>query len=163
MLRRLLPVVLSAAVLLACSPVVDEVEPNHDLAHASRLPANGRARGTISGPDEVDWYKISIDRDSGVLSLHVGGIRDIDFVLSFRDKDGRELMRVDETGVGGDEVAYGVQLLRFQVRRVQTQMDLLRESFWRVFQRHDFLRENFRAFITRIDFAHDQNGFVRLQ
>ena len=105
MLRRLLPVVLSAAVLSACSPVVQESEPNDDMAHASRLPANGRAQGTISRPDDVDWYKVAIERDSGVLSLHVGGIRDIDFVLSFRDKTGAELKRIDETGVGGDEVA----------------------------------------------------------
>ncbi len=111
MLWRILPILLGAAWFWACSPTVDEAEPNDDLAHASRLPANGRARGTIGRPDDVDWYKIAIGRDSGVLSLHVGGIRDVDFVLSFRGKDGRELKRIDETGVGGDELALdlGVQ------------------------------------------------------
>ncbi len=112
MIRRFLPIALSAAVLAACSPVVQETEPNEDMAHASRLPANGRAQGTLSRPDDVDWYKVAIARDSGVLSLHVGGIRDIDFVLSFRDHDGRELMRVDETGVGGDEVATDLGVIR---------------------------------------------------
>jgi hypothetical protein len=112
MIRRLLLVAFSAAGLAACGQVVDETEPNDDMAHASRLPANGRARGTISGPDDVDWYKVHIDRDSGVLGLHVSGIRDVDFVLSFRDKDGRELMRVDETGAGGDEVATDLGVTR---------------------------------------------------
>ena len=105
MLRRVLPVAFLAAILSACSPVVQETEPNDDMAHASRLPANGRAQGTLSRPDDVDWCKVSIERDSGVLSLHVGGIRDVDFVLSFRDKTGAELKRIDETGVGVDEVA----------------------------------------------------------
>ncbi|MCX5797464.1 MAG: hypothetical protein NTY77_18385 [Elusimicrobia bacterium] len=105
MSRRFLPLVLFAAALAACGPVVQEAEPDDDSAHASRLPANGRAQGTISRPDDVDWYKVAVDRDSGVLSLHVGGIRDVDFVLSFRDKTGAELKRIDETGVGGDEVA----------------------------------------------------------
>ncbi|MDD5628436.1 MAG: hypothetical protein PHU21_05195, partial [Elusimicrobia bacterium] len=103
--RRLLPIVLAAAALAACAPVVQESEPNDDMAHASRLPPNGRARGSIARPDDVDWYKVSVERDSGVLGLHVGGIRDVDFVLSFRDRTGVELKRIDETGVGGDEVA----------------------------------------------------------
>ena len=112
MLRRFLPFALFAASLAACSPVVQEAEPNDDMTHASRLPAHGRARGAISKPDDVDWYKVSVDRDSGVLSLHVGGIRDVDFVLSFRDQSGTELKRIDETGVGGDEVATDLGVAR---------------------------------------------------
>ncbi|MBI5240893.1 MAG: hypothetical protein HY926_10510 [Elusimicrobia bacterium] len=104
MIRRLLPLAALAA-LAACSPTVSESEPNEDFAHANRLPANGRARGTIAKPDDVDWYKVSVDRDSGVLGLHVGGIRGVDFVLSLRGKDGTELKRIDETGTGGDETA----------------------------------------------------------
>ena len=112
MIRRILPLILGAAALTACSPVVQEVEPNDDMAHASRLPANGRAQGTISRPDDVDWYKVAIERDNGVLSLHLNGIRDVDFVLSFRDKDGRELKRIDETGTGGDEIVLDLGVTR---------------------------------------------------
>ena len=112
MIRRFLLIACSAAILSACSPVVPEGEPNDDMAHAGRLPAHGRARGAIAKPDDVDWYKVASERDSGVLSLHVGGIRDVDFVLSFRDKTGTELKRIDETGTGGDEVATDLGVTR---------------------------------------------------
>ena len=111
-MNRCLALLALAAALSACSPTAAEREPNDDLAHASPLPANGRARGTLSSPADVDWYKVKVDRDAGVLSVHVGGIRDVDFVLSFRDKDGRELKRVDETGVGGDETALDLGVTR---------------------------------------------------
>ena len=111
MIRKLLPLA-ALAVLAACSPAVSESEPNADFAHASRLPPNGKARGTIAQPDGVDWYKVSVDRDSGVLGLHIGGIRDVDFVLSFRDKAGTELKRIDETGTGGDETATDLGVAR---------------------------------------------------
>ena len=48
------------------------------------------------------------DAKDGVLSAKVEGIRDIDFVLSAFDKDRRELVRVDETTVGGDEQLLGL-------------------------------------------------------
>jgi hypothetical protein len=109
---RVLPVLAVLAALSACGQAVSESEPNEDFARASRLPARGRARGTVAGPGDVDWYKVAVDRDSGVLGLHVGGIRGVDFVLSLRDKDGTELKRIDETGTGGDETATDLGVAR---------------------------------------------------
>jgi hypothetical protein len=68
--------------------------------------------GTISSANDADWYKISIPRDSGILNLHVTGIRSVDFVLSFLDKDLKELKRIDEAGVGGDEEALDLGVTR---------------------------------------------------
>ena len=58
----------------------------------------------------------------GVLSAKLGGIRDVDFVLSAFDKDRRELVRVDETTVGGDEqlLDLGVSPGRLLPRRLET-------------------------------------------
>ncbi len=51
---------------------------------------------------ELHWWKLTVATE-GVLSAKLGGIRDIDFTLSAYDKDRRELVRIDETTVGGDE------------------------------------------------------------
>jgi hypothetical protein len=67
------------------------------------MKAGGKAVGTISAPGDEDWYRLDVKRD-GILSAKIGGIRDVDFVLSFYDKDRRLLKKVDETSVGGDEV-----------------------------------------------------------
>lgn len=112
MTRRILPFVLGAALFAACSPTVQEHEPNNDFAHANPLPPNGRVEGAISSPDDVDWYQVTIGRESGVLNLHVGGIREVDFVISFRNRDRLELKRIDETGVGGDEQALDLGVTR---------------------------------------------------
>ncbi|MDE2143186.1 MAG: hypothetical protein KGJ84_12325, partial [Elusimicrobia bacterium] len=69
---------------------------------ATPLKAGRTAIGTIANPKDVDWYRLDIV-SGGVLSVKLGGIRDVDFVLSAYDNDRRELIRVDETTVGGDE------------------------------------------------------------
>ena len=112
MTRNFPALFLCACFLWACGPAGDDSKPNHDYLHAAPLKPNGKARRAFSSPDAEDWYKIEITRDSGILDLHIGGIRDIDFVLSFRDQDRQELKRVDETGLGGDE-----DLLDLGVRR----------------------------------------------
>ena len=87
--------------LCACGPA-KEAEPNDSYQQATPLKAGAKAEGTISNPKDQDWYRIDVAGD-GVLSAKIGGIKDVDFVLAFFDKDRRELKRVDETTVGGDE------------------------------------------------------------
>src|SRR5438046_1013740 len=87
--------------LCACGPA-KEVEPNDGYQQATPLKAGRTAHGTIANAKDQDWYRIDAAAD-GVLTAKIGGIRDVDFQLSFFDKDRRELKRVDETTVGGDE------------------------------------------------------------
>jgi len=87
--------------LAACGPT-REIEPNDSYQQATPLKAGRTAVGTISNPKDQDFYRLDIAADA-VLSAKIGGIRDVDFVLSLLDKDRRELKRVDETTVGGDE------------------------------------------------------------
>lgn len=102
---------LAAALLAGCAQgVTEEKEPNDHFTQANPLGAG--VRGTIGTPGDVDVYKLSISRDDTVLSLHVGGIRDVDFVLSVQDKERQELKRYDETGLGGDEQALDLGLQR---------------------------------------------------
>lgn len=99
-MRKLLFFPVAAALLCSCGPQ-KEREPDHDYGTATPIHA-GQVQGHVENPSDIDFYRLDIAQEA-VLSAHVGGIRDVDFVLSVRDKDQRELMRVDETGVGGDE------------------------------------------------------------
>lgn len=87
--------------LAACGPS-KEAEPNDSYQQATMLKPGGTAKGSIGNPTDQDWYRLDSMAD-GVLSAKLGGIKDVDFVISFFDKDRRELKRVDETTVGGDE------------------------------------------------------------
>jgi len=100
---------LGAAVFSACGPS-KEAEPNDSYQQASALKAGGKATGTIGNPKDQDWYRIDAEA-AGTLSVKIGGIKDVDFALSFFDKDRRELKRVDETTVGGDEQLLDLGLL----------------------------------------------------
>lgn len=95
--------VLLGLTLLAgsCGPA-KEAEPNDSYQQATALKAGGKATGTIANPKDQDWYRLDF-AGAGTLTASIGGIKDVDFVLSFYDKDRRELKRVDETTVGGDE------------------------------------------------------------
>ncbi|OGR94356.1 MAG: hypothetical protein A2V88_17115 [Elusimicrobia bacterium RBG_16_66_12] len=87
--------------MAACGPA-RESEPNDSYQQATPLKAGRRAAGTVAGPKDQDWYRLEAAGE-GALSAKIGGIRDVDFALSFFDKERRELKRVDETTVGGDE------------------------------------------------------------
>ncbi|HAM34741.1 MAG TPA: hypothetical protein DEB40_12475 [Elusimicrobia bacterium] len=112
MIRRLSALLVAISLLSACAPAAQEREPNNDFAHAGSLSPNGRARGAVSSPDDADWYKMTVDRDAGIVRLHVGGIRDVDFALSFQNGARQELKRIDETGTGGDEEALDLGVTR---------------------------------------------------
>ena len=100
--RRLIRVTISLTLLFsACGPA-KETEPNDSYQQATLLKPGGKATGTIGNPKDQDWYRLD-GAVEGVLTAKLGGIKDVDFVISFFDKDRRELKRVDETTVGGDE------------------------------------------------------------
>ena len=103
-MRKLLPL-LCVLPLWACG-AQKEREPNNDFSAATPIRP-GKVQGTISSPADVDYYRLDATQDA-VLSVHVGGIRDVDFVLSVWDKDRQELKRYDETGAGGDEEALDI-------------------------------------------------------
>jgi hypothetical protein len=87
--------------LAACGPT-REVEPNYSYQQATPLKPGGTGIGTMKNSKDPHWWRIDV-MQPGVLSAKLEGIRDIDFVISAFDKDRRELVRVDETTVGGDE------------------------------------------------------------
>ncbi|MEK9144351.1 MAG: hypothetical protein AAB339_01930 [Elusimicrobiota bacterium] len=95
-------ILLAASLLCACGPS-REKEPNDEQGSATRIKP-GKTQGTVAGPGDKDIYRLVV-RKEGLLSVRVGGIRGVDFVLSVRAGDGREFKRYDETGEGGDEQA----------------------------------------------------------
>jgi hypothetical protein len=105
-------IVLLMAVALTTSACTrqHEIEPNDDFTHATPVRPSGSVRGTISSPGDLDYFRLDVLDDNAVLSVYVGGLRDIDFVISIQDKDRVELKRYDETGVGGDEEALDIGL-----------------------------------------------------
>ena len=100
-------VFLLGCLLAACGPAAEK-EPNDTPAQAQVVAVNGKVRGTLSGPADVDCYRIDVKDDNAVLDAHVGGIRDVDFVLTILDKDQTPLKRYDETAAGGDERALDI-------------------------------------------------------
>lgn len=99
-MKRLALIIAASLALAACGPQ-NEREPNHDFSQATPIHA-GKVAGTIKTPSEADFFRVEAPQEQ-VLSAHVAGIRDVDFVLSVYDKDRVELKRADETAVGGDE------------------------------------------------------------
>jgi hypothetical protein len=97
---------LALLLLAGCGPS-REIEPNDSYQQATPLKPGGAITGTISNPKDADWYRLDV-KTEGILSAKLGGIRDVDFVISAYDKDRRELERVDETTVGGDEQMLGL-------------------------------------------------------
>jgi len=102
MIKRIKSLTWACVVALAACGPAREVEPNDSYQQATPLKAGRTAVGTIANAKDADWYRLDIAAE-GVLSAKIGGIRDVDFVISAFDKDRRELVRVDETTVGGDE------------------------------------------------------------
>ncbi len=110
--RRILAAALAAAIFSSCGRPGRESEPNDHFTQATQIPSSGKAAGTLGSPGDTDWHKLTVAREAGVLSLHLGGIRDADFVVSVQDKERVELKRYDETGTGGDEEALDLGVKR---------------------------------------------------
>ncbi len=98
---------LTLLVMLAGCGAARESGANFSYQQASALKAGGVGVGTMKDSKDPHWWRLDV-KSEGVLSAKLGGIRDMDFVLSAYDADRRELMRVDETGVGGDERIIGL-------------------------------------------------------
>jgi len=89
-------------ILAACSRV-REVEPNDHFTKATSIPGTCKVGGTMATAADIDAFKLEVSKPGQSLDLHVGGIRDMDFVLKVMDGERRELKRYDETSSGGDE------------------------------------------------------------
>ena len=100
-LRRIAVPLALAALIGACGPT-REKEPNSSYQQATPLKPGATGVGTMKNAKEPHWWRLDVAAE-GVLSAKLGGIRDIDFTLAAFDKDRRELVRIDETTVGGDE------------------------------------------------------------
>lgn len=112
MIQRLFSLAAASLFFLGCSRTISEKEPNDHFTNATEVKANGKVQGALSSAGDVDVYKLDFSKDSGSLSLHLGGIRDVDFVIGIQDKDRQEIKKFDETGVGGDEQALDIGLTR---------------------------------------------------
>ncbi len=97
---RVLPV-LGVLLVLGCGRAKEQ-EPNDHFTQATPITGRTRIEGTMKSAGDIDVFKLESVRSEN-LNIHVGGIRGADFVLSVQDRDRRELKRVDETSVGGDE------------------------------------------------------------
>jgi hypothetical protein len=105
---RLPLTLLALALFAACGPA-KEKEPNDHFTQATAIKPKGEVKGTIGAAGDVDVYKLEPTADLS-LSLHLPGIRDVDFVLSLQDQDRQELKKIDETVAGGDEYAVDLGL-----------------------------------------------------
>jgi hypothetical protein len=103
---RLLAPLAVASFFAACGPA-RESGSNFTYQQASVLKPGGVGVGTMKDSKDPHWWRLDV-KSEGVLSARVGGIRDVDFVLSAYDADRRELMRVHEATVGGDEQFIGL-------------------------------------------------------
>ncbi len=98
---------LGAVLALSACGTARESGSNFTYQQASALRPGQTGVGTMKDAKDPHWWRVEV-KSEGVLSAKVGGIRDIDFVLSAYDGQRRELMRVDETSVGGDERLIGL-------------------------------------------------------
>ncbi|MBI4424527.1 MAG: hypothetical protein HY554_12405 [Elusimicrobia bacterium] len=106
--RRAATILLAALGTAACGPV-QEREPNDHFSQATPARAGRAVEGRLGAASDIDWYRLSSRRE-GTLSVRLGGIRDVDWVLAVHGPDRAELKRVDDTTVGGDEQALDVFL-----------------------------------------------------
>lgn len=89
-------------------PLVDEKEPDDDVAHAQPIPAGNGIRGTLRAKD-VDvfsWMDPNPPRDLGFdyARVELSGVPGIDLMLEVLDGDGKRLVAVNDGGPGEPEV-----------------------------------------------------------
>jgi hypothetical protein len=89
--------------------LVDEKEPDDDVAHAQPMEPGKGIRGTL-GPKDVDvfsWMDPGAPRDMGGFDyarVELTGVPGIDLALDVLDGDGKRLMTVNDGGPGEYEV-----------------------------------------------------------
>ncbi|HEX8954131.1 MAG TPA: hypothetical protein VF945_19885, partial [Polyangia bacterium] len=90
-------------------PLVDEKEPDDDVAHAQPMEPGKGIRGTITAKD-VDvfsWMDPGAPRDMGGFDyarIELTGVPAIDLALDVLDGDGKRLLTVNDGGPGEYEV-----------------------------------------------------------
>ncbi|HEY2744292.1 MAG TPA: hypothetical protein VGL86_06705 [Polyangia bacterium] len=90
-------------------PLVDEKEPDDDVAHAQPMEPGKGVRGTIVAKD-VDvfsWMDPGAPRDMGGFDyarVELSGVPGIDLALDVLDGDGKRMLTVNDGGPGEPEV-----------------------------------------------------------
>lgn len=85
--------------------VFDEVEPNDTMRDADRVYVDYSCYGTISDPDDIDYYRIKFDY-SGYLTISLRDIpEDCDYDLYFFGSGGDEISS-SRRGAGRNEYIY---------------------------------------------------------
>jgi len=72
----------------------DEKEPNDTAEAAEQLTPPCGVRGTLDGETDVDRFSVKVTTP-GLLSVHVGGIEQVDLVVDLVDAAGKTLARSD--------------------------------------------------------------------
>jgi len=91
-------------------PLVDEKEPDNDVAHAQPMEPGKGVRGTITAKDAdvFSWMDPGTPRDMGsgfdYARVELSGVPGIDLALDVLDGDGKRLMTVNDGGAGEPEV-----------------------------------------------------------
>ncbi len=92
-----------------------EREPNDDAAHAMPVLDGGRVRGYLGAPNDVDWYRLQVERP-GILTAELSALPRIDLVLTVVDPEkkdaakGFELCKANAAAVNEAEVVTGCAL-----------------------------------------------------
>ena len=92
--------------------MVDESEPNDDIANAFSLELGAGMRGSLDGETDVDTVRIAV-AEPGLLTVRLGGIEDVDLMLDLLDAEGTVLARSDRgpaqtiEGIAGFPVEQG--------------------------------------------------------
>jgi hypothetical protein len=107
-------------------PLVDEHEPDDDLAHAQPIPAGSGVRGTIAAPhtqkgkpagdeDVYSWLMpgapAAVDLGAGSFDyarVELSGVPGLDLALEILDGDGKRLWLANDAGPGEPEIAPNV-------------------------------------------------------
>jgi len=94
----------------AKQPLVDEKEPDDDVAHAQPMEPGKGIRGTVGGPKDVDvfsWMDPGAPRDMGGFDyarVELTGVPGLDLAIDVLDGDGKRLLSVNDGGPGEYEV-----------------------------------------------------------
>ena len=94
----------------AKQPLVDEKEPDDDVAHAQPMEPGKGIRGTVGGPKDADvfsWMDPTPPRDMGGFDyarVELTGIAGIDLAVDVLDGDGKRLVTANDGGPGEYEV-----------------------------------------------------------
>ena len=91
-------------------PLVDEKEPDDDVAHAQPMEPGKGVRGTLGGPKDVDvysWMNPGAPHDMGGFDyarVELTGVPGLDLALDVLDGDGKRLLTVNDGAAGEPEV-----------------------------------------------------------